>query len=119
MAQLQGGSVVEHLARVTYYWPGNGGQVGTTTATGARAKAGHTIAVDPKIIPYGSVVTIPQLKKSYVAKDTGAAVKKKTASRRMGKNNIVVDVFCSSKAEALKLIKNHPPFMTIVVDNQK
>ena len=109
----------ETIARVTYYWPGSGGQVGTTTATGAKAKSGHTIAVDPKIIPYGSVVTIPELKKSYVAKDTGSAVKRKTASRKMGKNNIVVDVFCSSKSEALKLIKNHPPFMKITVDKRK
>lgn len=43
------------------------------TATGTVATAGRTIAVDPKIIPYGSKVTIDG--KEYIAEDCGGAIK--------------------------------------------
>lgn len=106
---------VEMLARVTYYWPGDGGQVGTITATGKTAVCGKTIAVDPKIIPYGSKVYIPKMGRYLIAKDTGSAVKKRTASKKLGKNNIVIDVFCGSYAEAKRRIKKYPMFMKIIV----
>lgn len=43
------------------------------TASGAVAKDGITIAVDPSIIPYGSVIKINN--KIYIAQDTGADIK--------------------------------------------
>lgn len=43
------------------------------TATGTRAEAGRTIAVDPSVIPYGSKVKIGST--IYVAEDCGGAIK--------------------------------------------
>jgi 3D (Asp-Asp-Asp) domain-containing protein len=48
---------------------------GNKTATGVRAIEGRTIAVDPRVIPYGSAVVING--KEYVAEDCGGAIKKK------------------------------------------
>lgn len=44
------------------------------TATGARARAGRTIAVDPQLIPLGSLVHIEDLNEDRVAEDTGGAI---------------------------------------------
>lgn len=46
---------------------------GNKTSTGAIAKAGRTIAVDPKVIPYGTEVIIDG--NTYVAEDTGGDIK--------------------------------------------
>ena len=43
------------------------------TSTGEIAKAGTTIAVDPRVIPYGSEVKIND--HIYIAQDTGGAIK--------------------------------------------
>lgn len=43
------------------------------TATGVRARAGRTIAVDPRKIPYGTIVRING--NDYVAEDCGGAIK--------------------------------------------
>ena len=43
------------------------------TASGARAESGKTVAVDPNVIPLGSTVIIDGV--SYIAQDTGSAVK--------------------------------------------
>ena len=45
---------------------------GNMTATGVRARAYHTIAVDPRVIPYGARVTIDGI--TYVAEDCGGGV---------------------------------------------
>lgn len=45
------------------------------TSTGVKPKENRTIAVDPDVIPYGTVVVIG--KKAYVAEDTGGAIKGK------------------------------------------
>ena len=103
----------EYFARVTYYWTGH------ITSLGKKPVSGHTIAVDPKIIPYGSRVHIPAMSKIYVAGDTGSAVKSRLAARKLGKPEaIVVDVYCSSKGEAAKLIKKHPMFMKVWVEKK-
>lgn len=57
---------------ITYYWPGED-VYGRMTSTGAIAKEGKTIAVDPAVIPYGSVVKING--NEYVAEDCGGAIK--------------------------------------------
>lgn len=43
------------------------------TATGTKATAGRTIAVDPSVIPYGAEVVING--HTYIAEDCGGAVK--------------------------------------------
>jgi uncharacterized protein YabE (DUF348 family) len=47
---------------------------GGTTATGVPARYG-VIAVDPRVIPYGTRVYIPQFGGTFVAADTGGAIK--------------------------------------------
>lgn len=46
---------------------------GTNTATGVKARARHTIAVDPKVIKYGTKVIIDGVE--YNAEDCGGKVK--------------------------------------------
>ena len=60
----------------------------TNTATGTRPETGRTIAVDPRIIPYGSKVIING--HTYTAEDCGGAIK---GSR--------IDVFFATHNEAL------------------
>lgn len=97
----------ELTARVTYYWGD------TKTATGNKPVSGKTLAVDPRIIPYGTKVSIPAMNKTFVSHDTGMAIKSRLASRKLGKNNIVVDVFCKNSAEARLKIKKYPMFLKI------
>lgn len=59
------------------------------TATGTKATAGRTVAVDPTVIPYGSTVIIDG--HSYIAEDTGGAVKGKR-----------IDIYFDNHDEALK-----------------
>jgi 3D (Asp-Asp-Asp) domain-containing protein len=107
----------EMMARVTYYWPNSGGQVGTMTSTGAKAVCGKTIDVDPKIIPYGSKVTIPEMGKTFKAADTGSAVKARTAAKKLGRPDaIVIDVFCANKSVAMQRIKKYPLFMKVKIE---
>ena len=47
----------------------------TITSTGVKPVVGRTIAVDPKVIPYGTKVYIPQLDKVFIAEDCGSAIK--------------------------------------------
>lgn len=61
----------------------------THTATGTTPTAGRTIAVDPKVIPYGSKVVING--NTYIAEDCGGAIKGKR-----------IDIFCPTHAEALE-----------------
>lgn len=74
--------------KITHYCPCNycGGGL---TATGTKPKVGRTIAVDPRVIPYGSKVKIG--KQTYIAEDCGGAIKGKK-----------IDIFCKSHSEALK-----------------
>lgn len=115
IGSLSASETKEYIARVTYYWPGNGGQVGNITSTGKPAVCGKSVAVDPRIIPYGSKIEIPDMKKTFIAKDTGSAVRNRTASKRLGRNNIVIDVFCANRAEARRRIREYPMFMRVIV----
>ena len=52
----------------------NGGYA-NMTSTGVVPREGRTIAVDPRVIPYGTKVYIPALGGTYVAEDCGGAIK--------------------------------------------
>lgn len=62
------------------------------TATGTKATAGRTIAVDPSIFPYGTEIVINGNK--YTAEDCGGAIKGKK-----------VDIFFNTHEEALNFGK--------------
>lgn len=54
------------------------GKTDGITATGTTATEGRTIAVDPRVIPYGSTVTIyfaDGMSHTYTAEDCGGAIK--------------------------------------------
>jgi 3D (Asp-Asp-Asp) domain-containing protein len=92
------------LARVTAYWAGEGDYYTgrCISATGVRLHDGHC-AVDPSIIPYGSVVEIAGVGK-YLAVDTGSAVISRTAAREGGhtseeRNALVIDLFFEDRSE--------------------
>lgn len=59
------------------------------TATGTKATAGRTVAVDPSKIPYGTEVIING--HTYIAEDCGGAIKGNK-----------IDIFFNSHAEALR-----------------
>ena len=65
------------------------GKTDGITATGAKATAGRTIAVDPKMIPYGSKIYIDG--HEYIAEDCGGAIKENR-----------IDVYFDTHSEALK-----------------
>ena len=69
------------LARVTAYWhsPGSKERI---AASGPLLHDGHC-AVDPKKIPYGSKIMLPD--DQLIAVDTGPAVVLRTAARRSGR----------------------------------
>ena len=66
------------------------GQEIVYTASGARAEAGRTIAVDPEVIPLGSTVIING--QEYIAQDTGSAIQGQR-----------IDIYCDSHQEAWEL----------------
>ena len=110
------------LARVTVYWASGGGGSDHWTrrhicSTGARLRAGHC-AVDPRRIPYGSKVTLPDA--TLVAVDTGSAVRSRKAARRSGRtaqerNALVIDRFFETKQQALGWARRNPVFMLVRV----
>lgn len=110
------------LARVTVYWASGGGGSDRWTrrhicSTGARLQAGHC-AVDPRRIPYGSKVTLPD--GTLLAVDTGSAVVSRKAARRSGRTALergalVVDRFFETKQQALNWARRNPYFMLVRV----
>jgi 3D (Asp-Asp-Asp) domain-containing protein len=111
------------LARVTVYWARGGHGADRYTrqhksATGLRLHQGHC-AVDPKKIPYGSRVVLPD-GSSLSAVDTGSAVRNRKAARRSGRtiherNAIVIDKFFETKSQALAWANSNPPFVGVKV----
>lgn len=61
----------------------------STTSTGQKPVWG-TIAVDPKVIPYGTKVYIPQFGRTFIANNTGGAIKGNK-----------IDIFMNTKKECL------------------
>lgn len=110
------------LARVTVYWASGGGGSDHWTrrhicSTGARLRAGHC-AVDPRRIPYGSKVTLPDA--TLLAVDTGSAVRSRKAARRSGRtaferDALVIDRFFETKQQALGWARRNPVFMLVRV----
>jgi 3D (Asp-Asp-Asp) domain-containing protein len=110
------------LARVTVYWASGGRGSDSYTrrhkcSTGVRLRVGHC-AVDPRRIPYGSKVLLPD--GVFTAVDTGGAVVNRKAARRSGRtaserNALVIDRFFETKRQALSWANAHPQFMTAQV----
>lgn len=108
------------LARVTVYWASGGKGSDPWTrrhicSTGARLRAGHC-AVDPRRVPYGSKVTLPD--GTLLAVDTGSAVRSRKAARLSGRttverNAIVIDRFFETKQQALSWASRNPYFMFV------
>jgi 3D (Asp-Asp-Asp) domain-containing protein len=108
------------LARVTVYWASGGGGSDRWTrrhvcSTGARLRVGHC-AVDPRRIPYGSKVILPDA--TLVAVDTGSAVVSRKAARRSGRtanerSALVIDRFFETKQQALNWARRNPYFMFV------
>ena len=111
------------LARVTVYWARGGRDADRYTrqhksATGQRLRQGHC-AVDPRKIPYGSRVVLPD-GTALSAVDTGSAVRNRKAARRSGRTNnernaIVIDKFFENKRQALAWANSNPPFVNVKV----
>lgn len=59
----------------------------STTSTGQKPVWG-TIAVDPKVIPYGTKVYIPKFNKVFIANNTGGSIKENK-----------IDIFMNTKKE--------------------
>jgi len=110
------------LARVTVYWASGGRGSDRWTrrhicSTGVRLAAGHC-AVDPRRIPYGSKVTLPDA--TLLAVDTGSAVISRKAARRSGRTALergalVIDRFFETKQQALNWAQRNPYFMFVRV----
>lgn len=101
--------------RTTYYCAAEDKKWGDQVAMHPkmRAAAGVTVAVDPKVIPYGTHINIPALKKEFgdsyfIAEDTGAHVKKKIASK--GKA-LIIDIYVDNRKEMDYLASTNPPYM--------
>ena len=106
-----------HLARVTAYWPGE--DIYTNhhrTSSGARLREGFC-AVDPRIIPYGSLVQIPGVG-SYLAMDTGTAVISRKAAKESGQNReersaLVIDLYFASRHAGELFTREGPKFAMV------
>jgi 3D (Asp-Asp-Asp) domain-containing protein len=108
------------LARVTVYWAGGGRGSDRWTrkhqaATSVRLRVGHC-AVDPRRIPYGSRILLPDA--TLVAVDTGRHVVSRKAARQSGRtpserSALVIDRFFETKGQALAWAQVHPLFMTV------
>jgi 3D (Asp-Asp-Asp) domain-containing protein len=111
--------LVRSLARLTAYWPGEAGDPYTIhheSSTGIHLHVGHC-AVDPSIIPYGSVVEIPGVGE-FLAVDTGSAVVSRTAALRAGSNTaerdaLVIDLFFEHACDGEKFAAESPKFVDI------
>src|SRR2546430_13605153 len=111
------------LARVTVYWARGGRGADRYTrlhksATGQRLQQGHC-AVDPRKIPYGSRVVLPD-GSTLAAVDTGSAVRNRKAARRLGRTHdersaIVIDKFFETRRQAMAWASTNPPFVSVTV----
>jgi 3D (Asp-Asp-Asp) domain-containing protein len=75
-------------AKVVSYFSGGG--IGAYTSTGTRVRWG-VVAVDPRFIPFGSLMTIDGLEGTFIGEDTGGRVK-----------GAVIDVWFPDQASATR-----------------
>lgn len=115
LASIESGT---QLASLTVYWRNEGDKWTSSglSATGIHLQTGHC-AVDPSVIPYGSVISIPGVG-TFLAVDTGKAVTSRRAAKRTGvtveeKRALVIDLFFASRREAEQLANHGPKFTTI------
>ncbi len=108
----------ERLARLTAYWAGEGDYYTGRglSSTGIHLHGGHC-AVDPRIIPYGSVVKIAGVG-TYVAVNTGSAAISREAARETGhtaeeRNALVIDLFFEHRRDGERFAANGPKFASI------
>jgi 3D (Asp-Asp-Asp) domain-containing protein len=105
-------------ATLTTYWAQGGGAdywskkgIG---ATGERLQAGVTVAADPRVLPYGTVIEIAGIGKRVV-QDTGSHVVERLASRKRGVNYPVIDLYFENRSDALRFADRNEPFAEIRV----
>jgi 3D (Asp-Asp-Asp) domain-containing protein len=106
------------LARLTAYWAGEGDYYTGRglSSTGVHLHAG-LCAVDPTIIPYGSIVNIPGVGQ-FLAADTGSAVISRTAAREAGhtlaeRSALVIDLFFDHSSAGRAFAANSSKFVPI------
>jgi len=80
------------------------------TNTYGKLRQGYSVAVDPKVIPYGSRISIPGLGDNFVAMDTGGAVKSRQASKKTG-GQPVIDVYFDSYSQQLQFERTNKPVL--------
>jgi 3D (Asp-Asp-Asp) domain-containing protein len=103
---------------LTTYWAiGNGSDYWTrkhTSSTGQPLVAGVSVAADPRVIPYGSIIDIKGVGRRVV-KDTGSHVVKRVASLRRGVSYPVIDLFFERREDALRFARSNPAFAEVRV----
>lgn len=100
--------------RLTVYWKAEDGWTRRGfTSTGGPLVSYETVAVDPKVFPYGSIIEIPSLGLKTVARDCGKDVISRKASRKMGKNCPVIDLYIEDKEEAISFANTSPYFVDV------
>jgi len=108
----------KRLGRITAYWASEGdyftGRL--ISATGVHLHGGHC-AVDPSIIPYGSVVEVAGVGK-FMAVDTGSAVVNRKAAREDAHTSeerkaLVIDLFFESRKAGRAFAASGPKYASI------
>lgn len=111
-------TLMARLARITAYWTDEDYWTSRhMSSTGVHLQAGRSCAVDPRKIPYGSVVRIPGMG-NYVAVDTGSAVVSRQAavgSARTAdqRDALVVDLFFENRKDAEAFAAHGPTFAAV------
>lgn len=104
--------------RLTAYWLGQDDWTDSLkSSSGRRLVSGVSCAVDPKIIPYGSKVTIKKTGRTFVAVDTGTAVKNRKAEWWKPKKlrKPVVDLFFKNEKDARKFLARTGRYVEIEI----
>jgi len=105
------------LARLTAYWTQEDPWTAQhQSSSGVRLHQG-VCAVDPKLIPYGSLLQIPGMG-SYVAVDTGSAVISRKAAVGCARTEaerkaLVVDLFFENRLEAENFAAHEPAYIAV------
>ena len=120
-AKEQGNAPVSsggRLGRITAYWAGPGDYYTSRliSATGVSLHDGHC-AVDPSIIPYGSMVDVAGVGK-FLAVDTGSAVVSRKAARQDAhtieeRKALVIDLFFKSRKAGQAFAATGPKYTSI------